>query len=102
VYERRAARAFLNRYDRIIKEVILISETQVNYFAGNMMQLRTKSGDKLLIMSDQSLPIFESDQNQRLEKYEIIHPDISTIESLGGGSVLHDGREPLRRCESTS
>jgi hypothetical protein len=70
------------------KEVIAISETQVNFFAGNMMQLRTKSGENLLVMSDQAYQSLNLDQIKRLEKYnEIIHPDVSTIESLGGGSV---------------
>jgi hypothetical protein len=39
-------------------------------------------------MSDQAYKSLNPDQIKRLEKYnEIIHPDISTIESLGGGSV---------------
>lgn len=70
------------------KEVITITEDQVAAFAGNMMQLKTKSDEKLLVMSDQAYQSLTPDQIKKLEKYnEILHPDIKTIETLGGGSV---------------
>jgi hypothetical protein len=70
------------------KEVITITEDQVNSFAGNMMQVHNSNGDRLLIMSDQAYNSLNPDQITKLEKYnEIIHPSISTIETLGGGSV---------------
>ncbi|AGC75630.1 hypothetical protein LX97_00322 [Nonlabens dokdonensis] len=70
------------------KEVITITEAQVNSFAGNMMQVHNSNGDRLLVMSDQAYNSLHPDQITKLEKYnEIIHPSISTIETLGGGSV---------------
>jgi hypothetical protein len=70
------------------KEVITITEDQVNSFAGNMMQVHNSNGDRLLVMSDQAYNSLNPDQITKLEKYnEIIHPSISTIETLGGGSV---------------
>lgn len=70
------------------KEVIAITENQVNAFAGNMMQVHNEVGDRLLIMSDQAYQSLTADQIKKLEKYnEILHPSIETIETLGGGSV---------------
>jgi len=70
------------------KEVITITEDQVNAFAGNMMQVHNDKGERILVMSDQAYKSLNSDQINKFEKYnEIIHPSISTIETLGGGSV---------------
>ncbi|BAO54212.1 citrulline utilization hydrolase CtlX [Nonlabens marinus] len=70
------------------KEVINITEAQVESYAGNMMQLHNKQGEKLLVMSDQAYQSLTPAQIKKLEKYnEILHPDIKTIETLGGGSV---------------
>jgi len=70
------------------KQVIAITEAQVESFAGNMMQLKTQGGGKLLVMSDQAYQSLTPDQIKKLERFnEILHPDIKTIETLGGGSV---------------
>ncbi|WP_194851114.1 citrulline utilization hydrolase CtlX [Nonlabens antarcticus] len=81
-------KSILKSFKQDNKQVIAISETQVNSFAGNMMQVKNRDGKKILVMSDQAYKSLDKDQIQKLEKYnEIIHPDISTIEALGGGSV---------------
>ena len=70
------------------KEVVVITEEQVASFAGNMMQVHNAAVDRFLVMSDQAYKSLSSEQVSRLSKYnEIIHPDITTIETLGGGSV---------------
>jgi hypothetical protein len=70
------------------KEIISISENQVSSFAGNMMQIHNAAGDRFLVMSDQAYKSLHGDQITKLEKYsEILHPDITTVETLGGGSV---------------
>ena len=70
------------------KEVIAITEKQVNAFAGNMMQVHNAAGEKILVMSDQAYQSLTAEQIKKLEKYnEILHPSIETIETLGGGSV---------------
>jgi hypothetical protein len=71
-----------------VKEVIAITEEQVASFAGNMIQVHNNAGERFLVMSDQAYQSLTADQIAKLEKYnEIIHPDIGTIEQLGGGSV---------------
>lgn len=78
----------LNHLKEDGKEVIAITEDQVNSFAGNMMQVHNSNGERFLIMSDQAYKSLSKDQISKLEKYnEILHPSISTIETLGGGSV---------------
>ena len=70
------------------KEVVAITEEQVACFAGNMMQVHNDKGERFLVMSDQAYQSLSNDQVDKLKKYnEIIHPDITTIETLGGGSV---------------
>ncbi|EAS19426.1 putative amidinotransferase [Flavobacteria bacterium BBFL7] len=70
------------------KELIAITEDQVNSFAGNMMQVHNQSGNRILVMSDQAYQSLTVEQINKLEKHnEILHPTISTIETLGGGSV---------------
>lgn len=70
------------------KEIITITESQVNSFAGNMMQVHNDKGKRLLVMSDQAYQSLTPDQVKKLSAYnEIIHPSIQTIETLGGGSV---------------
>ncbi|MGB3591270.1 MAG: arginine deiminase-related protein [Nonlabens sp.] len=70
------------------KEVITITEDQVKRFAGNMMQVQSTEGIKFLVMSDQAYRSLDDHQIKKLTAYnEILHPDIKTIELLGGGSV---------------
>ncbi len=70
------------------KEIINITEQQVAAFAGNMMQVMNKEGKRYLVMSDQAYKSLTIEQIRKLEAYNpIIHPDIKTIETLGGGSV---------------
>lgn len=70
------------------KEVITITEAQVNAFAGNMIQVLNDKGTRFLVMSDQAFKSLTKDQVAKLKRYnEIIHPAIETIETLGGGSV---------------
>jgi len=70
------------------KEIIEISIDQVYRFAGNMLQLRTQSGEGLLVMSSQAYYALQPDQLRRLEKYtQITYSDLLTIERNGGGSA---------------
>jgi len=70
------------------KEVILITENQMNKFCGNVLELSTKEGS-ILVMSTTAFNNFTSDQHVILLKHvkKIVHSDISLIEAIGGGSV---------------
>ncbi|MEY2692903.1 MAG: hypothetical protein RIT03_1294, partial [Bacteroidota bacterium] len=54
------------------KEVILISEAQVNTFAGNMLELVGANQQKLLVMSAAAQASLTADQIKKLEKHATI------------------------------
>jgi hypothetical protein len=69
-------------------EIISISLNQVNHFAGNMLQLITTSGNKILVMSQLAYQFLTPLQIDQLSKYvELVPIAIPTIETIGGGSV---------------
>jgi len=70
------------------KEIIDISLDQMNHFAGNMLQVENKQGEKLLVMSTQAFESLTKDQKKKLVAFNrIIHSSLNTIESNGGGSA---------------
>ena len=69
------------------KEIIEISEIQLNSFAGNMIELLYKN-ISFLIISSQAYKSLSELQIQKIEKFsKIIQSNVETIESCGGGSV---------------
>lgn len=70
------------------KELIEISEDQMQNFAGNMLQVHNKSGEKFLVMSESAYKSLKPEQVSSIEKYcEIIYSDLEVIETNGGGSA---------------
>ncbi len=70
------------------KEVVLISEEQVNNFAGNMLEVTTEAGKRYIVMSEAARTSLRPAQVQLLEKYgEILSSSLDTIEACGGGSA---------------
>lgn len=70
------------------KEIIEISEEQMQQFAGNMLQVQNKEGKKFLVMSQTAYHSLTPEQVAAIEKYcEIIYSDLNTIEVNGGGSA---------------
>ncbi len=70
------------------KEIIEISEEQMQQFAGNMLQVQNKEGEKFLVMSETAYKSLNTEQVSAIEKYcEIIYSDLNTIEVNGGGSA---------------
>ncbi|WP_420582246.1 citrulline utilization hydrolase CtlX [Reichenbachiella sp.] len=71
------------------KEVIEISENQKTHFAGNMLQVENKSGDRFMVMSAAAYDSLEEDQKTKILNYnkDIISSSLDTIEALGGGSA---------------
>jgi len=69
------------------KEIITISEEQMNNFAGNMLQVQGKEA-KYTVMSQAAYNSLTDKQIQAIEKYsKILSSDLSTIETHGGGSA---------------
>jgi hypothetical protein len=70
------------------KSIIEIGFDQMNQFAGNMLQVHNKEGEIFLVMSSQAYRALNKAQINQIESYnQIIHSDITTIETNGGGSA---------------
>lgn len=70
------------------KEIILISESQLNNFVGNMLQVKNKDNAFFLVMSTRAFQSLNVQQKVQLEKYgTLLHSNLTTIEMLGGGSA---------------
>jgi len=78
----------MNSITKTGKEIIAISFEQMNHFAGNMLQVQNKDGEKLLVMSTQAYQSLTNNQLQQLNACNpIIHFGLNTIEQNGGGSA---------------
>jgi len=69
-------------------EVIPISLKQVHAYAGNMLQVKNSKGDKFTVLSKQAHKALTKEQKDILKIHTTLLPvDITTIETVGGGSV---------------
>ncbi|GAA4948446.1 arginine deiminase-related protein [Algibacter agarivorans] len=70
------------------KEIIDITESQVNNFAGNMLQVKGANDLLYLIMSQAAYDALTDNQIKTLEKHsKILSSSLDTIEACGGGSA---------------
>ena len=70
------------------KEVILITEAQVNNFAGNMLEVRGADDRRYLVMSTAAYQSLTKKQIAQLEEHvTILCSNLDTIEACGGGSA---------------
>jgi hypothetical protein len=80
--------AVLQRLTDTGRDVILLSYDQLNAFAGNMLELRSKDGNRLIAMSQQACDALDKSQIERLRANgRIVTSDIANIEASAGGSV---------------
>lgn len=69
------------------KEIIYITENQVNAFAGNMLQVKG-AGKNYLVMSESAYNSLNKGQISQIEKHtSILYSNLETIEKYGGGSA---------------
>ena len=70
------------------KTMVTITLSQMNQFAGNMLQVHNKEGEKLLIMSTQAYESLDEAQVRTLGSFnKILHSPLTAIETNGGGSA---------------
>lgn len=70
------------------KKIINISFAQMNQFAGNMLEVKNKAGETLIIMSQNAYNALGDEQRAKLERFaKLVYADINTIETNGGGSA---------------
>lgn len=71
------------------REIIEITELQMQAFAGNMLELTNSAGDLKLALSQSAFDALSIAQRARLQLLtgELLVAPISTVEQYGGGSV---------------
>jgi hypothetical protein len=70
------------------KEVIYITEEQVDNFAGNMLELKGANDRRYLVMSQAAYKCLTKKQIAQLEEHvTILSSSLDTIEACGGGSA---------------
>ncbi len=69
------------------REIIKITEEQVNNFAGNMLQVIGKDNIRYTVMSEAAFKSLSEDQVAKIEEYStILCSNLETIETWGSGS----------------
>lgn len=87
VYDAKEKEQLIEEFATSQKEIITISFNQMDHFCGNMLQVKNMRGE-YFVMSTQAYQHLTPEQVNRLESYQpIIHSDLTTIETLGGGSA---------------
>src|SRR5439155_9044034 len=82
--ERQRVRARLEKTGKVIME---LSADQIANFAGNVIELQNKRGEKLLVLSSRAARALTEEQRERLSRYaRLVTLKLPTIE-LGGGSA---------------
>jgi hypothetical protein len=80
--------AVLRRLAETGHEIVMLTQEQLEAFAGNMLELRAASGERLIAMSTRARESLTQDQLDTIEKHgTIVDADIHTIEDSAGGSV---------------
>lgn len=70
------------------KNIIEISHEQTSNFAGNMLFLKNKKGEKFWVCSTRAYEAFTPEQKKQLEaEAKILHSPLTTIEDYGGGGA---------------
>ncbi len=70
------------------KVIVDISLDQVEQFAGNMLELKNRNGNPLMIMSATARRALTPQQEATIATYnKILSPELNTIEINGGGSA---------------
>ncbi len=80
--------AVLRRLADTGHEVVTIDFDQMDAFAGNMLELRSVDGERILAMSEQAKQSLDVEQMEKLAaNAQIVSAPINRIESSAGGSV---------------
>ncbi len=80
--------AVLGKLQQCGHEVISINFTQMEQFAGNMLELADQQGGKVLAMSQRAMDSLATNQRERLAGHaKLVSSPINVIEDSAGGSV---------------
>jgi hypothetical protein len=86
--DKKERKSVINHFKENGKEIVTITQDQVNCFAGNMLQVKGDEGKRYLIMSQAAYKSLSVSQINTLKKHcEIVSSSLDTIEACGGGSA---------------
>ena len=86
--DKKERKNFINHVLLSGKQIVRITEEQVENFAGNMLQVLGHDGKPVTVMSQAAFDCLSSDQRDILSKEAtLLSSDLSTIEACGGGSA---------------
>ena len=95
-------KAVLDRLGTTGRELVLIDRDQMTHFAGNVIEVENRHGEKVLVMSTEAHDAFRPEQLETLGRYaRIVHSPIPTVETVEGGSArcmiagIHLPRKPV-------
>ena len=87
IEDKKERKNVLNHLKEDKKEIITISREQVDYYAGNMLEVKGKE-HSYLVMSQTAYESLTPQQSEAIERHtQILYSDLSTIEICGGGSA---------------
>ena len=87
IEDKKERKNVLNHLKEDKKEIITISREQVDYYAGNMLEVKGKE-HSYLVMSQTAYESLTPQQIEAIERHtQILYSDPSTIEICGGGSA---------------
>ena len=70
------------------KIIVDITLEQVEHFAGNMLEVKSRSRNPIMVMSSSARESLTDEQERMISTYnKIVSVDLSTIETNGGGSA---------------
>ncbi|ULC60267.1 arginine deiminase-related protein [Flaviramulus sp. BrNp1-15] len=86
--DKKERKSVVNHLKNDGKEIITITEEQVNNFAGNMLQVNGVNDEGFLVMSESAYKSLTNQQISKLQKHtKILYSSLDTIETCGGGSA---------------
>jgi hypothetical protein len=78
----------LDSFERTGHKVVAISYEQMKAFAGNMMEVRSRNGEPIVLLSERAFNSLLPGQVNAISRHaEMLPIPIETIENVGGGSV---------------
>ncbi len=86
--DKKERKNFISHLKHDGKEIIAITEDQVDNFAGNMLSLYNNDSKEYIAMSESAYKCLTKNQLNSIKKYAtILYSNVDTIEACGGGSV---------------
>ena len=86
--ETKERNALIHSLETTGKTIIELTEKQIHRFAGNILELQSNNGDRLLAMSTSAFDALTDSQKAAFSsKLTMVHSPLTTIERLGGGSA---------------